>query len=263
MISRFLALSPLATLVALLSAHAFGADVVSVQCTIKSVDPTTRSVTVAYTVGTAEKSITLDVSRKAEITLNGEKSDLGSLASGLTATVEYHKELAVVTKIQATGNRAVIGREVFRLTLQLSEFGDGKFRIEKTSQLPVDDFAGQPFTFSRLPQTKATKGQDGMFRLVHDFSSPDDLSVLAMEEKNVTLDKKVAVFTPKPVPEDRQVRRAILCYAKMFRPPLTVIADIVEYGGGTFAFQVVHFRVGSLQCRLWSEEDRLNGPFTA
>jgi hypothetical protein len=103
MIHRLFALSPLVTLVALLTAHAFGADVASVQCTIKSVDPTTRSVTVAYTVGTAEKSITLDVSRNANITIKGQEATLDALTAGDKATVEYNKELAIVTKIEAAG----------------------------------------------------------------------------------------------------------------------------------------------------------------
>lgn len=103
MTTKRFALSSVAVLACMLTAHAFAADVASVQCTIKSIDPTTRSVTVAYMVGTAEKSITLDVSRKAEITLNGEMSDLESLASGLTATVEYNQELEIVTKLAAVG----------------------------------------------------------------------------------------------------------------------------------------------------------------
>lgn len=139
MIRRLFALSPLATLLALLTAHAFRADVASVQCTIKSVDPTTRSITVAYMVGTAEKSITLDVSRKAEITLNGEKADLGALGPGMKATVEYDRALEIVTKIQSTGSRLMMDRMVYRLTLSLSEFGDGKFRLRKhrTRQLTI------------------------------------------------------------------------------------------------------------------------------
>ena len=103
MIRRLFALSPLVTLVALLTAHAFGADVASVQCTIKSVDPTTRSVTVAYTAGTVEKSITLDVSRNAKITIKGQEATLDALTAGDKATVEYNKELAIVTKIEAAG----------------------------------------------------------------------------------------------------------------------------------------------------------------
>jgi hypothetical protein len=103
MIRRLFALFPLATLVALLTAHAFGADVASVQCTIKSVDPTTRSITVAYMVGTAEKSITLDVSRNAKITIKGQEATLDTLTAEDKATVEYNKELAIVTKIEAAG----------------------------------------------------------------------------------------------------------------------------------------------------------------
>ncbi|NLS97493.1 MAG: PDZ domain-containing protein [Planctomycetaceae bacterium] len=264
MIRRFFALSSLATLACLLTAHAFAADVASVQCTIKSVDPLTRSVTVAYTVGTAEKSITLDVSRKAEITLNGEKADLGALGPGMKATVEYDRALEIVTKIQSTGSRLMMGQMVYRLTLSLSEFGDGKFRIEKTSYPAVDDFAGEAFTLSRLPRTKATKGQDGVVRLVHDFSDPDDLSVLALQVKNVSLqrDTKVAVFTPRSEPNDPQgPRRATFPYSKRLRPPLSVIADVVEYGGGQFGFQVFHHTVGGLQCRFWSDKGR-DGPFT-
>jgi hypothetical protein len=83
--------------------HAFAADVASVQCTIKSVDLTTRSVTVAYTVGTAEKLITLDVSRNAKITIKGQEVTLDALTAGDKATVEYNKELAIVTKIEAAG----------------------------------------------------------------------------------------------------------------------------------------------------------------
>jgi hypothetical protein len=67
------------------------------------VEPDAHGITVAYVVGTAEKTTTLDVSRKAEITLNGEQAGLESLGSGQKATIEYHKDLAIVTKIDATG----------------------------------------------------------------------------------------------------------------------------------------------------------------
>jgi hypothetical protein len=236
----------------------------AVEVTIQAVKPEAKEITVAYMVGTVEKSITLDVSRKAEITLNGEKADLGALGPGLKATVEYDGALEIVTKIQSTGSRLMMDRMVYRLTLSLSEFGDGKFRIEKTSYPAVDDFAGEAFTLSRLPRTKATKSQDGMVRLVHDFSDPDDLSVLGLQVKNVSLqrDTKVAVFTPRSEPNDPQgPRRATFPYSKRLRPPLSVIADVVEYGGGQFGFQVFHHTVGGLQCRFWSDKGR-DGLFT-
>jgi len=240
------------------------AQAANVEVTIQAVRPEAKEITVAYKAGTVDKSITLDVSRKAEITLNGEKADLGALGPGLKATVEYDRALEIVTKIQATGSRLMMDRMVYRLTLSLSEFGDGKFRIERTKFPAVDDFAGEALSLSRLSHTKATKGRDGVVRLVHDFSDPDDLSVLTLQAKNVSLqqDGRVAVFTPRPEPNDRQgPRRATFPYSKRIRPPLMVVADVVEYGGGSFAFQVFHNNLGMLQCRFWSEKGR-DGSFS-
>jgi hypothetical protein len=70
----------------------------------------------------------------------------------------------------ATGAGTVAERKVLRVMLQLSEFGDGKIRIEKTSLPPADDSSGTPFKFSNWPRAEATKGKEGMFRLIHDFS---------------------------------------------------------------------------------------------
>ena len=188
-----------------LSQPALGA-VVEVEVTIKSVNPQSRGITVVYNNGTTAKSIDLDVSRKAEIAVNGTSGTLDSLRPGQKAKVAFEKELQVVTKIDATGSGTAPGREIYRVTLQLSEFGDGKFRIEKTSEPPADEFQGTPFKLSRWPHTKATKGQDGMFRLVHDFSDPDDLNLLAFQKDNLTIDKAsgLAVFTPGPLPEGFQ-----------------------------------------------------------
>jgi len=79
------------------------AQTTTVEVTIQSVKPEAKEVTVEYQIATGEKSITLDVSRKAEITLNGEASSLELLGAGLTATIEYNREFEIVTKIVATG----------------------------------------------------------------------------------------------------------------------------------------------------------------
>lgn len=77
------------------------AAVVTVDVTIQSINPQTRGITVVYDAGLGEKSIDLDVSRKAEITVNGKEATLDSLGPGLKAKVSYDKDLAVVTKIEA------------------------------------------------------------------------------------------------------------------------------------------------------------------
>ena len=119
------------------------------------------------------------------------------------------------------GKGAEPEREVYRLALQLSEFGDGKFRIEKTSTPPPDDFDGTPFTFSRWPKTKATKGKDGMFRLVHDFRDADPLAALALETHNLTVDKasRTLDFTPGPMPEKTR-KAALFAYCRKCGFPL-------------------------------------------
>jgi hypothetical protein len=260
---KLAAIHVLFALAGLLLSQQAEAAVVEVDVTIKSVDAKARGITVTYETKTGQKSIDLDVSRKATITINGSDATLDALRPGQKAKVAFEKELQVVTKIDATGNGAAPGREVYRITLQLSEFGDGKFRIEKTSQAPADDFEGTPFKFSRWPKTKATKGKDGLFRLVHDFSDADDLDVLALQKHNATLEKDsgVAVFTPGPIPKDSNRRGAWFNYNKKIHLPMTVVCDVVKFGGGRFGFHVTHNNLGMLNCLIMSGEQSLDSPF--
>lgn len=76
---------------------------VTVDVTIKAVNPQARGITVVYKTELGEKTIELDVSRKAEITVNEKEGTLDSLCAGLKAKVVYDKDLAVVTKIEASG----------------------------------------------------------------------------------------------------------------------------------------------------------------
>ena len=240
------------------------AAVVEVDVTIKSVNVKARGITATYETKLGQKSIDLDVSRKAEITVNGKSGTLESVRPGQKAKVSFEKELQIVTKIIATGEGTAPGREVYRLTLQLSEYGDGKFRIEKTSDAPKDDFEGTPFKLSNWPHTKATKGKDGLFRLVHDFSDADDLDVLASQHINLTIDKDsgTLAFTPKPRPNSDQQEGAFLLYGKRVRLPLTLACDIVQNKPGTFVIQVSDppRKFGALECCIRSEEKDADSP---
>lgn len=70
-----------------------------VEVTIQAVKAEAKKITVTYNTNLGEKSITLDVGGKAQIILNGEEATLESLESGQKATVEYNRELQIVTKI--------------------------------------------------------------------------------------------------------------------------------------------------------------------
>jgi hypothetical protein len=97
------------------------AAIVEVDVTIKSVDVKARGITVVYETKLGQKTIDLDVSRKAEITVNGKEGTLDSLGEGLKAKVSYDKDLAVVTKLEATG--VVVKRKAPEL-VQVSELND-------------------------------------------------------------------------------------------------------------------------------------------
>jgi hypothetical protein len=97
------------------------AAIVEVDVTIKAVDAKARGITVVYKTDLGEKTIDLDVSRKAEITVNGKEGTLDSLGEGLKAKVSYDKDLAVVTKLEATG---VATKRKAPELVELSELND-------------------------------------------------------------------------------------------------------------------------------------------
>jgi hypothetical protein len=78
-------------------ASAANAEVVTIEVTIKAVDATGRTVTATR----KSKTIELDVSRKAKVTINGKAGALDALAAGQTAKIDYHTDLEIITKIEA------------------------------------------------------------------------------------------------------------------------------------------------------------------
>jgi len=242
------------------------AAVVTVDVTLKTVNPQSRGLTVTYMAGAEEKTIDLDVSRKAEITVNGKEGTLTSLGPGMKAQISYDKDLAVVTKIEAVGTMA-LAHEVCRFTIQVSEVGDAVLRVERASTVPDDNFPGTPLALSRWPHTKATKGRDGIFRFVHDFRDADDLKTLASgEPPNVSLDRELGVltFTPGRLPEWAGGKLgAGFTYGKRQRLPLSVSADINTFGGGEFYISVFLLSqpVSLLSCKIISDDEKLTIPF--
>jgi hypothetical protein len=87
---------------ALLSPSMLVAEDVTVEVEIKSIDPTSRTITVVH----GGKTTQLDFSRKVAVTIKGSPGEIGSILPGDSATVVYHKELEVVTKIDAEGKGA-------------------------------------------------------------------------------------------------------------------------------------------------------------
>ena len=87
--------------IALLITNQVSAQVTSIDVTIKAVTVESRGIEVVYQTNLGEKSAVLDVSRNATITIGEKVASLEDLKPGFKATLEYHKELAVVTNIAA------------------------------------------------------------------------------------------------------------------------------------------------------------------
>ena len=89
-------------------ASAAEAQNITIEVTIQSVKPEAKELTVRYKTQLGDKTITLDVSRKATIMLNGESASLDSLGPDLKATIEYDQELEIASKITANGKTRTV-----------------------------------------------------------------------------------------------------------------------------------------------------------
>jgi len=76
----------------------------AVEAEILSVSPETGSIEISYKAPLGNTSATLDVSRKAQITINGAPGKLEDLKKGQKASITYNKDLDVISAIQATGD---------------------------------------------------------------------------------------------------------------------------------------------------------------
>lgn len=74
-----------------------------IQGIVKSVDAEKSTLTVTVKKGGAEKDETLDVVKKAKVTINGEAAALKDVRRGQRVSVVFNSDLEVATKIDATG----------------------------------------------------------------------------------------------------------------------------------------------------------------
>jgi hypothetical protein len=113
------------------------AEVVTIEVTIKSADATGRTITATR----KDKTLKLDVSRNAVVTINGKAGELEALAAGQTAKIDYETTLEVVTKIEIKRENEgpVATRE-----LSLRERIDGRdFPSVFQAWSPADNLSGE------------------------------------------------------------------------------------------------------------------------
>jgi hypothetical protein len=217
------------------------AAVVEVDVTIKSVDSRARGITVVYETKLGQKSIDLDVSRKAEITVNGKPGMLDSVKPGQKAKVVFEKELQVVTKIDATGEGTAPGREVYRFLLSVSEFGDCTLKIEQTTT-PISSatkFDGKPMKLPRFPNAELWKASDGRYSIIQSFDHSDPLAAVFGAIHHVEADTSTGTIAFMPQKDDT----ATVMYWSFVQLPAVLCYDRLPIGDDSGI--VLHLNIGS------------------
>ena len=106
----------LAILIGLLFASSTHAEIVSVKGTVKSIDSVERLLELTLESGTIE----LEVSRKAEVTADGQAVELNDVSTGQKVSVKYHEDLDIVVEIKIDGSVPSSSDKVVEL-LEVSE----------------------------------------------------------------------------------------------------------------------------------------------
>ncbi|MCC9607317.1 DUF1080 domain-containing protein [Blastopirellula sp. JC732] len=154
------------------------AQTVEVEVEIKSVNSEKRTITVEYN----GKATELDLSRKAVITIADTEAESSALIPGDKATVEYNKELAIVTKVAAAGSKQ--GGWRFYDTFNKGVDPQRAFVVSRDGRLVVNGNAGG-FCISTL-----TEYSEYTFKVEFQFL-----------EDNLAANPFIAIASTPPNPE--------------------------------------------------------------
>lgn len=220
------ATTPLAQSPATTEQMALAGEVV-VDGTVKSVDAQGR----VLTIETKRKTLELDVSRKATITIGGKERLLEDLKPGQAVTISYESSLEVVTKIEAAD--AAPDEQQRFIVLDISAKGDCTVSVEPR---PADEeMPGEEIEVSSLPGARVTKQKDGTLQIHHDF---DEGELPAFSDHgHVSVKNGVLALEPKEG-EPYSGKWAYAEYSKRLRLPMRLAIGVKEFGRNTLVIQL-------------------------
>ncbi|MCR9210881.1 MAG: PDZ domain-containing protein [bacterium] len=230
-------LKPLAILLLLLTTNFARADIVTIEVTINSVDEEARTIKATR----KGKSLELDVSRKASVTIKGKKATLAKVAAGQTAKIDYESTLEVVTKIDVTniGDSNVV---FTGLTVSIGEDGKCKLLVDSRESPPV---LGKPTgTQVAVPifgSSPVAKLRDGRLHVASDFSKIDDASGLKAEfipeAAKKAFDEQVSVDDGLLVLSSTEGKRATVVLPRALQTPCDVKLQLAGHRDGNVLLQ--------------------------
>jgi hypothetical protein len=173
-----LSASILVPLVAI-STPAAQAEVVTIDGTIKSVDAQKRTITVE----SGSKTLTLDVSSKAKINVEGKDGGLDTLKPGQKVKLSYHKELEIVLKIEvapAVPPDQTEPQVILRSAeIAIDENGGCTLTVDSRKNASTEaDEKGDESQAGTDDKPEIVRLRNGNRRIVHDFSRLRSVEVL-------------------------------------------------------------------------------------
>lgn len=132
-----------------------------------------------------------------------------------------------------------------RITLHLSENGEGRFRLENSIGLQKAVFEGKPVRFHSLPKTLVQRNDEGILRILHDFAEADPIDNWCEDIKgDLRIDKENKALVMHPnVDGDGEGSFKINGF---FRLPFNSVFEIFGKESGVLQFDVKSLGANSI-----------------
>ena len=179
---------------------------------------------------------------------------------------EYIKRIGNTDDPFADGNAVIPSNEqVVRVSLTIDEFGNGGIKLEKTSELPQDNFEGREIKIAAFSKRKITLNDEGIAHFLYDFKDPDpipfwDINVF----RGIEIKREKGVLSVDP---QNTGKMTLFGFSSgTFHFPIGIKYDVKQFNGEFFNLEIIFdnpktFKRSIFACQI-SSSDSINGPFS-
>jgi hypothetical protein len=196
-----------------LLASTANAEVLELEGRVKSIDRDARTISVVRKTAKGEKTLELEVAKKA--------GDLSEVEEGDSVSFSYDPDLELITKIAEEGGQPAEktpGQKACRIRISISDTGEASVVAE-----PVE-------IASQGGKAQREDLSDGVWRFTHFFANAKDLKMFDStfgKPLNAEVDssKQRLVLSPKKMPGDDNPKAALI-YPLRLRVPFEIELDV-------------------------------------
>jgi hypothetical protein len=245
------------TVLVILVMNSARAEVITIDGTIKSVDAKKRTITVK----TGSKTLTLDVSGKTKIRVEGKDAGLDTLKTGQKVTLAYHDKLETVLTIDAgssaSGEAAQLQVAFRSVEIAIDENGACTLTVDSTkgvSGTPGDQ--GDVIEAASENKPEIVRLKNGSRRIDYDFTRLKSIEALipqtlpskslkAQIRGQLSIDKDAGAFQLSPVSADRRLAFDLPSPMNT-QVPFTLRTEFTRFDQGRF--NIVFMLTGNCLC---------------